>query len=78
MTAALATAPQPSRGVDRTAGTVLFLVADTGGGHRAAAAALIEALDRDHPGRFVAVDATRSAAHRRRPHCGGSRGFTGH
>ncbi len=56
MTAALATAPQPSRGVDRTAGTVLFLVADTGGGHRAAAAALIEALDRDHPGRFVAVE----------------------
>jgi 1,2-diacylglycerol 3-beta-galactosyltransferase len=34
---------------------VLFLIADTGGGHRAAAEAVIEALDRLHPGRFEPV-----------------------
>lgn len=32
---------------------VLFLVADTGGGHRSAARAVAGALLRDHPGRFV-------------------------
>jgi 1,2-diacylglycerol 3-beta-galactosyltransferase len=32
---------------------VLFLVADTGGGHRSAARAVAEALRRDNPGRFA-------------------------
>lgn len=56
MTAPLATAPQPTDTVGPSAGTVLFLVADTGGGHRAAAAALIEAIGRRYPGRLVAVE----------------------
>lgn len=34
---------------------VLFLIADTGGGHRAAAEAVIEALDRAYPGSFAPV-----------------------
>jgi 1,2-diacylglycerol 3-beta-galactosyltransferase len=34
---------------------VLFLIADTGGGHRSAAEAVIEALDRAYPGRFAPV-----------------------
>jgi 1,2-diacylglycerol 3-beta-galactosyltransferase len=34
---------------------VLFLIADTGGGHRSAAQAVAEALLRDHPGRFSPV-----------------------
>lgn len=34
---------------------VLVLTADTGGGHRAAAGAVVEALDRGFPGRFTAV-----------------------
>jgi len=56
MTAALATVRRPNATVERTAGTVLFLVADTGGGHRAAAAALIEAIGRHYPGRLVPVE----------------------
>ena len=56
MTAPLATVSQPIGTVERTAGTVLFLVADTGGGHRAAAAALIEAIGRRYAGRLVAVE----------------------
>ncbi|HEY7173329.1 MAG TPA: glycosyltransferase [Micromonosporaceae bacterium] len=61
MTAALASAPSATAilatdAVDRTAGTVLFLVADTGGGHRAAAAALTEAIGRHYPGRLIAVE----------------------
>jgi 1,2-diacylglycerol 3-beta-galactosyltransferase len=34
---------------------LLFLVADTGGGHRSAAAAVQQALDRELPGRFAPV-----------------------
>jgi 1,2-diacylglycerol 3-beta-galactosyltransferase len=34
---------------------VLFLIADTGGGHRSVAQAVAEALMRDHPGRFSPV-----------------------
>src|SRR6185437_4583912 len=34
---------------------LLFLIADTGGGHRSAARAVTEALDRQHPGRFAPV-----------------------
>jgi 1,2-diacylglycerol 3-beta-galactosyltransferase len=36
-----------------TSTSVLFLVADTGGGHRGAARAIAEALQREHPGRFA-------------------------
>lgn len=43
---------RPARAAPRT---VLFLAADTGGGHRAAAAAIGEALDRRHPGGFATV-----------------------
>jgi 1,2-diacylglycerol 3-beta-galactosyltransferase len=41
----------------RSAGPVplLFLIADTGGGHRSAARAVGEALDRRYPGRFAPV-----------------------
>ena len=56
MTAGLATVLQPNDAVDQAGGTVLFLIADTGGGHRAAAAALIEAIGRHYPGRLVAVE----------------------
>lgn len=35
--------------------TLLFLVADTGGGHRSAARAVSRALERDYPGRFTCV-----------------------
>jgi 1,2-diacylglycerol 3-beta-galactosyltransferase len=35
--------------------TLLFLVADTGGGHRSAARAVSRAVERDHPGRFTCV-----------------------
>src|SRR6516164_4705037 len=34
---------------------LLFLIGDTGGGHRSAAAAVAQALDRLLPGRFVPV-----------------------
>ena len=34
---------------------LLFLIADTGGGHRAAAAAVADALDRGYPGRYFPV-----------------------
>ncbi len=34
---------------------LLFLIADTGGGHRSAARAVAEALDRRYPGRFAPV-----------------------
>jgi hypothetical protein len=44
-------APQP----DARPGTVLFLTADTGGGHRAATEAIGHALDGRFPGRFTTV-----------------------
>src|SRR5215475_9401693 len=56
MTAAVSSALQRSDSLERMPGTVLFLVADTGGGHRAAAAALIEALARRYPGQLSAVE----------------------
>ena len=34
---------------------LLFLIADTGGGHRAAAAAVAGALERGYPGRYIPV-----------------------
>lgn len=34
---------------------LLFLIAETGGGHRSAARAVGEALERSHPGRFVPI-----------------------
>jgi 1,2-diacylglycerol 3-beta-galactosyltransferase len=34
---------------------LLFLIADTGGGHRSAARAVAQALERGHPGRFAPV-----------------------
>jgi 1,2-diacylglycerol 3-beta-galactosyltransferase len=42
---------------ERAAGRLplLFLIADTGGGHRSAARAVGQALDRIHPGRFAPV-----------------------
>jgi 1,2-diacylglycerol 3-beta-galactosyltransferase len=43
---------QSSRG---TAAPLLFLIADTGGGHRTAARAVSQALDRAYPGRFAPV-----------------------
>jgi hypothetical protein len=42
-----ATAPEPL--------PLLFLIADTGGGHRSAARAVSQALDRMYPGRFAPV-----------------------
>jgi 1,2-diacylglycerol 3-beta-galactosyltransferase len=39
----------------RGPGVIVLLTADTGGGHRAAAEALRQALDQRHPGRLVAV-----------------------
>ncbi|HVX46197.1 MAG TPA: glycosyltransferase [Mycobacteriales bacterium] len=39
----------------RTTVPLLFLIADTGGGHRAAATAVRAALDQAHPGRFAPV-----------------------
>jgi hypothetical protein len=47
MTAALVSAPQPNSADPGTAGVVLFLAADTGGGHRAAAGALVEGFGRE-------------------------------
>jgi len=50
-TGSLIAAPPPTTG--QTAVPLLFLIADTGGGHRAAATAVGEALHHAYPGRFA-------------------------
>ena len=45
---------QPNPGSSRPRKRILFLFSDTGGGHRSATEAMIEALEREFPGRFDA------------------------
>lgn len=45
----------PAGGAAATPAPLLFLIADTGGGHRTAARAVGQALDRRYPGRFSPV-----------------------
>ena len=55
--AAMASASPPQAPVTDSSGRLplLFVIADTGGGHRAAAAAVTDALEERYPGRFQPV-----------------------
>jgi 1,2-diacylglycerol 3-beta-galactosyltransferase len=46
---------EPPRSWNRPRLPLLFLIADTGGGHRSAARAVAQALERGYPGRFAPV-----------------------
>lgn len=66
-TAAHTPVPHDRRKDDTEPGTVLFLTANTGGGHHAATKAISQALDSRYPGQFDAVECdplTGAAAHR--------------